>query len=152
MFFDDPAAAFGNIRAAVRPGGRLAFLCWQDDLRNEVFSVPLRAFTTHTRLPGPVGDDLFADPRRVTDLLTGAGFTGVRIEAVREPARIGSDVADVMGYVRNTSKVRELMAQLDDEELAQRVLASMVEEFAARQDPDGVWVDAVAWLVTAGNG
>jgi hypothetical protein len=29
------------------------------------------------------------------------------------------------------------------------VLASMAEEFAARQDMDGVWVDAVAWLVTA---
>ncbi len=105
MFFDDPAAAFGNIRAAVRPGGRLAFMCWQDDLHNEVFSIALRAFMTHTHLPGTTNDDLFADARRISDLLAGAGFTDVRVEAVHEPARIGSDVADVMGYVRSSSKV-----------------------------------------------
>ena len=29
MFFDDPVAAFANIRAHLRPGGRLAFACWQ---------------------------------------------------------------------------------------------------------------------------
>ena len=44
MFFDDPAAAFANIMAALRRRGRLAFLCWQDDMRNEVFAIPLRAF------------------------------------------------------------------------------------------------------------
>src|SRR6266403_1965821 len=29
MFFADPTAAFTNLRAALRPGGRLAFICWQ---------------------------------------------------------------------------------------------------------------------------
>ncbi|MGC9665304.1 class I SAM-dependent methyltransferase [Planosporangium sp. 12N6] len=149
MFFGDPAAAFGNIRTGLRPGGRLAFLCWQDELRNEVFSIPLRAFGARTRLPVPAGADPFADPARVTGLLAAAGFTNVRVDAVHEPARLGSDVADVLGHVRNTTRVRELMAQLDDEVLAQRVLDAMAEEYAARQRPDGVWVGAAAWLVTA---
>lgn len=151
MFFDDPAAAFGNIRTAMRPGGRLAFLCWQDDARNEVFSIPVRAFTTHRKPPDSV-DDLFTDPRRMVDLLATAGFTDVRVAAVHEPARIGSDVADVMDYVQNTSKFRELMAECDDEVLTRAALATMAEDYAARQDADGVWVDAAAWLVTAGNG
>jgi len=30
IFFDDPAAAFANNVAALRHGGRLTFLCWQD--------------------------------------------------------------------------------------------------------------------------
>ncbi len=29
MFFEDPVAAFGNLRGALAPGGRLAFVCWQ---------------------------------------------------------------------------------------------------------------------------
>ena len=29
MFFDEPVTAFGNIRAHLKPGGRLAFACWQ---------------------------------------------------------------------------------------------------------------------------
>ena len=28
MFFDQPIAAFRNIRSAMKPGGRLAFVCW----------------------------------------------------------------------------------------------------------------------------
>src|SRR5262249_29607644 len=28
MFFDDPPAAFANLRRALKPGGRLSFLCW----------------------------------------------------------------------------------------------------------------------------
>src|SRR5438477_1596036 len=50
MFFADPAAAFGNLARALRPGGRLAFLCWQDDSVNEMFGLPLRAF--HGHVPG----------------------------------------------------------------------------------------------------
>jgi SAM-dependent methyltransferase len=38
MFFDDPAAAFGNLRKALRRGGRLAFLCWRTREENPVFT------------------------------------------------------------------------------------------------------------------
>jgi SAM-dependent methyltransferase len=152
MFFDDPAAAFGNLLGALRPGGRLAFLCWQDDLHNEVFSIPLRAFLDHARLTsaaGAGGGDPFADPDWVGALLAGAGYADVQVAGVREPARIGSDVSDVMGYLCDTSRVRELMARLDDESVAARVRAAMTERLTACERPDGVWVEAAAWLVTA---
>jgi SAM-dependent methyltransferase len=35
MFFDDPAAAFANIRRALRPAGRLVMMVWQASERNE---------------------------------------------------------------------------------------------------------------------
>ena len=35
MFFDDPAAAFANIRRALRPAGRLVMMVWQAHERNE---------------------------------------------------------------------------------------------------------------------
>jgi SAM-dependent methyltransferase len=38
MFFDDPAAAFANLRKALQPGGRLAFLCWRTRDENPVFT------------------------------------------------------------------------------------------------------------------
>ena len=40
MFFDDPVAAFTNLRRAARPGGRLAFACWQPMTANEWLLVP----------------------------------------------------------------------------------------------------------------
>lgn len=148
MFFEDPAAAFGNLRAALRPGGRLAFLCWQPEERNEMFAVPIRALTVHTGQPVPGQDNPFTDPGWVARLLSGAGFAGVRVEPVREPARLGSDPTDVTDYVLGTARIRELMAPLDAA-LAERVRATVRESFAAHERPDGIWVDALTWLVTA---
>jgi len=149
MFFDDPAAAFGRMAAALRRRGRLAFLCWQHDMHNELFALPLRAFGAHTRLPAPAVGELFTDPQRVTELLSDTGWDDIQIDAVSEPAWIGSDVADVMSYVRGMPMIRNLAADLGNEVLAERVLAVIAGQYAARQRPDGVWVRAAAWLVTA---
>jgi ubiquinone/menaquinone biosynthesis C-methylase UbiE len=149
MFFEDPQAAFGSIAAVMRRNGRLAFLSWQDDSQNEVFAIPLRAFGAHVKLPGSTADDLFVDPRRITELLSRTGWRDVRIIPVTEPAWIGSDVDDVMRYVRGMPMIGNLIADLGDEVLAERVLADVAEEYAARERSDGVWVRAAAWLVTA---
>ena len=149
MFFEDPAAAFANIAAALRPRGRLAFMCWQDDMLNELFAIPLRAFGAVMDLPGPAGGDLFGDPRRLTQLLSAAGWENIHIEAVSGPAWMGSDVTDVMSYVRGMPMIRNLATDLGDQALTERVLATVAEQYAARQHLDGVWVHAAAWLVTA---
>src|ERR671911_364958 len=41
MFFEDPQAAFANIGAATRPGGRLAFVCWRTMAENPMFTFGL---------------------------------------------------------------------------------------------------------------
>src|SRR5438477_4291184 len=149
MFFDNATAAFTSLAAVLRRRGRLAFLCWQHDMHNELFAIPLRAFAAHTRLPGPAVGELFTDPRRVTELLSGTGWEGIRVDAVNEPAWMGSDVADVMSYVRGMPTTRNLAANLGHEALAERVLAVIAEQYAARQCPGGVWVRAAAGLVPA---
>jgi ubiquinone/menaquinone biosynthesis C-methylase UbiE len=150
MFFDDPPTAFSSIAAAVRSGGRLAFLCWRPDAENEVFAIPQRAFNAIAPESVAARDDLFADPERVSALLAGAGWTGVRADPVTQPAWIGSDVDDVIGYVRGMEVVRRVAAAAGrDDRQVERALAAMAREYAARQEPDGVWVEAAAWLVTA---
>ncbi len=44
---------------------------------------------------------------------------------------------------------RGLLSDLADDGLTARVLATIAEHYAARERPDGVWVTAAAWLVTA---
>src|SRR5258708_5909638 len=89
MFFADPAIAFANIAQALKPGGRLVFVCWQDFLLNEWLTVPVFAALAHVPAPNlgegdqPGGFSL-ADPRRVSALLTNAGFAELHIEAVSE--------------------------------------------------------------------
>jgi SAM-dependent methyltransferase len=152
MFFDDPAAACAGLATTLRPGGRLAFLCWQHDLQNEVFGIPLRAFGAHMSLPATADGGLFVDPRRITALLSGTGWEDVGLRPISEPAWMGSDVADVMSYIRGMPRIRSLAADLGDGALLERVLSAVAGEYAAREQPDGVWVRAAAWLVTARRG
>ena len=142
MFFDDPATAFANFHRCLRPGGRLAFLCWQSLSRNEVISIPLRAF-------GSQVDDTtnpFSDPGWVTDLLGGAGFTGVSVTPVEETVWMGSDVADVLSYQASSPFVRGFEGPTEPG------FEAMTAEYAARERHDGVWVGAAAWLVTGVRG
>jgi len=149
MFFGDPRAAFASLGATVRPYGRLVFLCWQDETRNELFNIPLQAFGAHAPLPGPSASALFFDPGRIAELLSGTGWEDIQVASVNEPAWLGSDADDVMSYVRGMPAIRALAASLDNPPLTARVLASIEEQYQARQRPDGIWVPAAAWLVTA---
>jgi SAM-dependent methyltransferase len=139
MFFEDPAAAFANFHRCLRPGGRLAFLCWQAQSRNDLFAIPLRA------LGLPVDDPAhpFSDPAWLTDLLAGAGFADVRVSPVEEVVRLGSDVADVLAYQASSPVVRDFEGPVE------AALEQMAAAYRARQRPDGVWVASAAWLVTA---
>jgi SAM-dependent methyltransferase len=148
MFFEDPVAAFGHLRTALRARGRLAFLCWQDALANEVFAIPLRAFRSYGYETDSVCGDPFADRRWIAGMLAEAGYDEVRVDALHEPACLGTDAADVLAYATNTTQVRELFAKVDDG-LAGRIRATMAEMFAERERDGGIWVQAAAYLVTA---
>ena len=54
-----------------------------------------------------------------------------------------------MSYVQGMPMIRNLVTELGDRTLAERALATITEQYAARQRPDGVWVRAAALLVTA---
>ena len=91
MFFADPAAAFANLRRPLRPGGRLGFVCWGPLADNPFILLPMQVATRHLgpaeppppRAPGPLA---FSDPDYVSDILTAAGWSDVRVES-REPPR-----------------------------------------------------------------
>jgi SAM-dependent methyltransferase len=83
MFFDEPITAFRNIRAHLRPGGRIAFACWQAMERNPWFfaaAVAEFAPPPPTAAPGksPTGPFALADPDTATHILQSAGFANIR--------------------------------------------------------------------------
>ncbi len=102
MFFDDPIAAFSNLREHLRPGGRLVFACWQEADRNTwhtrralapFFEVPVAGATA----PGPFS---LGDWGRCSELLEASGFGDVSRrdheliveappEAVFDPSQLG---------------------------------------------------------------
>ncbi len=83
MFFDDPAAAFTNVRSYLRPGGRLAFACWQPLEANRwYFHEAVEGFIPPAPPPDPgqvpTGPFSLADVEQTTRMLERAGFVDVR--------------------------------------------------------------------------
>jgi len=156
MFFADPAAAFANLRTTLRPGGRLAFVCWQTLVQNRWLSTPLAAAAPHLTLPPPPapgapGPFSLADPDRVRSILGRAGFADVALEPVCEPLTIGGG-GDVEATVRFLLEgVGPTSAALRDADPAvrERVGVAVREAIAPYVTPTGVRMDSAAWIVTA---
>jgi SAM-dependent methyltransferase len=101
MFFDNPVAAFANLRSSARPGARLAFAAWAPLSANPHWAVPLglvealvgpgKPRTPHA--PGPLG---FDDPAYVRGILEAAGWASVVVRA--EPVFLrGNSLDDEAG-------------------------------------------------------
>jgi SAM-dependent methyltransferase len=152
MFFDDHTAAFANIRTAMRPGGRLAFLCWAERARNEHWTLPFDALAPHLGLPPadtrPTGPFALADPAYVRAMLERAGWADIHISELQEPLCAGRDADDAVEFELSDPETAKDLAAADPTAAANAV-ADLRAAFAARQRPDGVWLAAAAWLVTA---
>jgi SAM-dependent methyltransferase len=155
MFFDDPKAAFGNLRSALVPGGRLVFICWQPPKENLWMSVAGRAIAPFLpeaeaqdpRAPGPFA---FADPNWVREILVEAGFAGIEIESITPDLRVGSTVEEAIQLQRRIGPLSRAMAELDE---ATQVQANEAAHAALSEylTDDGVVLRSAAWLVSAGN-
>jgi SAM-dependent methyltransferase len=85
MFFGDPVSAFANMRRAAKRDARMAIVCWRPLAENPWMEVPMNAVARHLPpRPKPAahapGMFAFADPERVTDVLTASGWTQPRLE------------------------------------------------------------------------
>ncbi|MCA9704521.1 MAG: methyltransferase domain-containing protein [Myxococcales bacterium] len=150
-YFADPRTALANLAQALRPGGRLAFSCWQAESRNPWAGAPREAISAHLRLPpatdaerGPFG---LADPRRIRERLRMAGFGQISVEPVMQPMQIGHDEDDAMGFYRRGGLSAFL--QRVPPPLASAILDTLVGRLRRHRTTDGVVLDGAAWLVTA---
>jgi SAM-dependent methyltransferase len=150
MFFSDPAAAFANIAAALRPEARLVLLVWQRREDNE-WMLAIDAALGDASQPPPPGADAFSlgDAEATARILEGAGFDGMRFEDVREPVFYGHDVDAALAVVRGFQDTRAALASLDDDE-AGRTVERLRETLAAHHtDERGIALDSRSWLITA---
>jgi SAM-dependent methyltransferase len=157
MFFADPAAAFANIRRALKPGGRLCFICWRPMMENPWILVPLQAAAKHLELPPPAepgapGPFAFADAERVRGILSSAGFSDVQIDKHDSRLSIGGtkNLDKSVESAMDIGPVSSLLMDKDDA-VRQKVRDSIREALEPLLTPDGVIMDWAAWIVSARN-
>lgn len=153
MFFDDPVAAFANVAASLRSGGRLAFACWRDLLINEWIMVPASAALQHVPMPdlgtpGAPGPFSLSDPDRILNVLEKAGFTEITMTDIDEPEWLGDDLDDALAFLQRSDMADTLLAGANLRTL-KRVWESVREALAPYVQADGVWLGSAAWLVKA---
>jgi len=152
MFFSDPAAAFANIRKALKPGGRLAFVCWRPAQENPVMTVAINA-VADLLPPAPPSDPLapgpfaFVDPERVKRILGEAGWSEVAVRAF--DAKVGGWTPQEALAV--AQKVGPLGAALrENPDLRPKVQDAVARELERHADADGkVRLGAAVWIVSA---
>ena len=155
MFFAEPALSFTNLHRALRPSGRLAFVCWREPRENPFFMVPLQAVYKHTpKLPqlGPEdpGPFSFASTQRVHRILSEAGFHDV----VMEPCDLSLDIAVGRGLetaVQSTLEIGPAARALADQ--APAVISAATDSIREALEPfvrdQAVLIPASIWIVTA---
>jgi SAM-dependent methyltransferase len=152
MFFADPVAAFANIGASLRPGGRVAFLVFRELARNEWLTAVRAAVALGRQLPEPPpgvpSPFALADPGRVRPILTAAGYEAIEFESVDEPIDWGTDVDDAFAFVSTVDVVEGLTRDLDDDRRAQ-ALTALRETIADHATADGVLFGTSNWVITA---
>jgi SAM-dependent methyltransferase len=152
MFFSDPAAAFANIRKALKPGGRIAFVCWRPAAENPLMTAPFKA-AEHLIPPQPPSDPLapgpfaFADPERVRVILAQAGFGQVAIRPF--DAKVGGWTSEeALAVAQRVGPLGMVLRQNPD--LRAQVLDAVAGELQRHVGADGkVRMDAAVWIVTA---
>jgi SAM-dependent methyltransferase len=87
MFFGDPVAAFAHMRSAAKHNARMVLVCWRSVTENPWMKVPMDAVTPHLpprpkAVPHAPGMFAFADPDRVAQVLTAAGWARPRLDSL----------------------------------------------------------------------
>jgi SAM-dependent methyltransferase len=153
MFFADPVAAFRNIRRALKPTGRVVFSCWRPHADHPWANIPESAAKpflppsppSDPNAPGRYG---FSNPDRVKSILLQAGFHVPEIEKLDARAFLGATPEEAAASAIDAGPLMRTLAQADAETRA-KVRAAVTARLAREIGPDGIWLIAAAWLVSA---
>lgn len=151
MFFDDPVAAFANLRRSVRSGGALRFAAWRSAGDNPFMTAAERAAAPFVpdmpvRQPDAPGQFGFADQHRVARILEESGWGGITITPIDVACAIPKAALD--GYITRLGPLGRVLPQLDEETRGQ-VIEAVRAAFAPFVEGDEVRFIAACWMVAA---
>jgi SAM-dependent methyltransferase len=163
MFFDDPVAAFANIRDAAAPGARLTFVCWREG-DNPMFTLGVDILADRLETPPAAPDPdapgplAFGNAERVRAILADAGWRDVDVAAFDGVCDFGIDgsdgVEERLSLLLANTTGRQARAELP-ERLGADGWAAVIEELRdelRRRRVDGVVkFPGHTWVVTAVN-
>ena len=161
QFFAAPVPAMRAIRGALRPGGRLAKICWrrkdESPLWAETEQVVARflerpeEYEADTCGPGPFS---LGNPETLTGILEAAGFEEIELRPRDFDYFMGGDMEEAVDSLLAIGPGAELIRLNGEhgESLRPEIEAAVAAHYAKWERPDGTIVGrASVWLVGAVN-
>lgn len=151
MFFDDPVAAFANIRQAASRGGKLTFVAWRSPAENDFMTTAARAaapFLPPAPAPDPdaPGQFAFANAAKVKRILEAGGWSSIEVEQVDVACQIAED--DLITFVTRLGPVGAALREVD-RATAEKITAVLPAAFAPFVEDGEARFNAACWLVKA---
>ncbi len=154
MFFEEPEAAFADLRRALRQGGRLAFVCWRTLEENGWTTEPRDAANAIVPLPPPPGPDTpgpfsLGREERISNLLAHASFVDVHIEALDLDLLVGQgEVDEAIDFYLRLLPTGYLMFE-PDHHLLDRLRVTLRTVLERHRRDGGIWLSSASWVVLA---
>lgn len=151
MFFDDPAAAFARIRAAMVPGSPLAAITWRSPAENPFMTCAERAAAPllpplPPMQPGAPGQFAFADPEHVRAILDASGWRDITLSPIDIACTMPE--AGLMPYLSNLGRIGIALQQADAA-TRDHVFGIVRAAFDPFVDDDTVRFNAACWMIEA---
>ncbi len=156
MFFEDPVAAFSNIRSAMHSAGRLAFCCWQPRAVNPFMMMPAKAALEllppppelPPRTPGPFA---FEEPDYVEGILRDSGFSNIAITPLSHPLVFGRglSVEEIVERLVQIGPIAQMVREAPEalrQPVRDKVVAAVRPFYS---ESDGMTLDGAFWQVVA---
>jgi len=151
MAFSDPVSTFSHFKSALRPDGRLAFVCWRSFQENELDFLPFNA--AHAYLPDHLVQDApsstpfsFSQRDTVETVLARAGFKDVALAAHTLAVSAG-DVERTLELCLSVGALGRIIRKAP--ELRNQVAAPVRNALASKNSQGKVFMNAATWVVTA---
>ncbi len=140
IYFPDRRAALAGMRAALRPGGRLAAVVYSTAERNGFFSVPVGIIRRRAQLPPPApgqpGPFSLGGPGVAERALAEAGFRDIAVETVPSPVRLAT-AADCVRFERESfGALHQMLSGLPQPE-REAAWAEIAAELSRFEGPGG---------------
>lgn len=158
LFFDDPVAAFANLAAGTRPGGRLCAAVWQRRDRSPILQHALEIASTVAAAHGHsidigVPDDgpfAYGDPAFVRPILHDAGWAEVAVtEHELDMLLFGPGTVEQAVDSGLTFGALQMVLQEAPAPVAGAVRAALVEQLRPWHDGTGVRMTGAIAVVSA---
>ena len=153
IYFPDQRGALAAMRAALRPGGRLAAVVYSTAEANAFFSIPVGIIRRRAQLPPPApgqpGPFSLGGPGVAEALFAWAGFENITVETVVSPLRLAS-AADCVRFERESfGALGQMLSGLSEDE-RDAAWDESRDELARFEGPDG-FVGPCEMLVVSGR-